>query len=443
MIKESVQKALDHIETNVKEDITAEELAGIAGYSVFHFYRLFQSAVGVPVMQYILRRKLLHAICEIGSGRKKNDVIFEYGFETYSGFYRSFIRETGYTPAEYLHSFKAKKPYKINILQEEHIMVSKKVIAEVLGNWNLQDEKVTDIVFPETGETSDNAKYVGDDLIIKYTPNLGNTRKAIDIAKALESVGLSAPTVVPTKEGREYVENGVLYFMLTKRISGERIMASKLYLDDYEAKARFIGEIVGQLDLALAKIDIIADEAELAKTVREWAVPCLKDKLEIDNAFMEDLAAKFSSLYEELPRQLIHRDPNPSNIILAKDKWGFIDFELSERNARIFDPCYAATAILSETFEEGNEVLLSKWIAVMKEIMYGYDSVVKMTEKEKEAIPYMILANQFVSTAFFAGKDKYEKIYETNKKMTEWIAGNLDKMSMLIGEQPDWESDGD
>ena len=430
MIKESVQKALDHIEINVKEDITAEELADIAGYSVFHFYRLFQSAVGVPVMQYVLRRKLLHAICEIGSGRKKNDVIFEYGFETYSGFYRSFIRETGYTPAEYLQNFKAKKPYKINILQEEHIMVSKKVIAEVLGNWNLQDEKITDVVYPETGEISDTAKYVGDDLVIKYSTNLGNTRKAIDISKSLESVGLSAPEVVPTKEGREYVESGELYYMLTKRISGERIMASKLYIDDYEAKARFIGEIVGQLDLALAKIDVMAEEAELAKTVREWAVPVLKDKLEIENGFLEDVAVKFSSMYGELPRQMIHRDPNPGNIILADEKWGFIDFELSERNARIFDPCYAATAILSETFEEGNEALLSKWTAVMKEIMYGYDSIVKLTEKEKEAIPYMILANQLISTAFFAGKDKYEKLCVTNKKMTEWIANNLDKMSI-------------
>ena len=431
MIKESVQKALDYIETNVKEDITAEGLAGIAGYSVYHFYRLFQSAVGVPVMQYILRRKLLHAICEIGTGRKKNDVIYEYGFETYSGFYRSFIRETGYTPVEYLQSFKAKKPYKINILQEEHIMVSKKVIAEVLANWDLQDEKVTDIVFPETGEISDTAKYVGDDLIIKYTPNLGNTRKTIDISKALESVGLSAPEVVPTKEGREYVEYGELYYMLTKRICGERIMASRLYIDDYEVKARFIGEIVGQLDLALAKIDVIAEEAELGKTVREWAFPGLKDRLEIENALMEDMVSKFSSLYEELPRQLIHRDPNPSNIILAGEKWGFIDFELSERNARIFDPCYAATAILSETFEEGNEALLSKFKQRFQIAECKYDSVVKMTEKEKEAIPYMILANQFVSTVFFAGKDKYEKLYETNKKMTEWIAGNLDKMSII------------
>ena len=429
MIRESIQKTLDYVENNVKEDITAEDLAGIAGYSVFHFYRSFQSAVGVPVMQYILRRKLLHAISEIGSGRKKNDVVYEYGFETYSGFYRSFIREIGYTPADYLQRYKAKKPYKINILQEEHIMVSKKTIAEVLVNWDLQNEKVADIVFPETGEISDTAKYVGEDLVIKYTGNLGNTKKAIEISKALESLGLSSPAIVPTKDGREYVENGELYFMLTKRVEGERIMASKLYLNDYEAKARFIGEIVGQLDLALSKIDVIADDAKLEKAVSEWAVPNLKGRLNIEEDSMDEIAQRFAVLYKDLPRQVVHRDPNPSNIILVKDKWGFIDFELSERNARIFDPCYAATAILSETFEDNEEMLL-KWTSVMKEIMYGYDSVVKMTESEKEAIPYMILANQFISTAFFADKDKYEKLYKTNKKMTEWIARNLDKMSI-------------
>ena len=135
MDREMIQEALDYIDSNVKEDITAEELAKIAGYSVFHFYRLFQSAVGIPVMQYVLRRKLLHAIYEIGLGRSKNDVVYEYGFETYSGFYRAFVREIGYTPAQYLQNYKAKKPYKINIFQEVHIMVSNKLISEVLANW--------------------------------------------------------------------------------------------------------------------------------------------------------------------------------------------------------------------------------------------------------------------------------------------------------------------
>lgn len=430
MVREAIQKTLDYVDNNVKEDITAEELAEIAGYSVFHFYRLFQSAVGMPVMQYVLRRKLLYVIYEIGLGRKKNDVVYDYGFETYSGFYRAFIREIGYTPAQYLREYKAKRPYKINIFQEEHIMVSNKLISEVLVNWGLQDEKVSDIVFPETGEISDSAKYVGSNMVIKYTANLGSVKKAIEISRALNNVGLTAPEVIPTTDGKEYATVGELYFTLTQKVEGERVMASRLYLDDYKEKARFIGEIVGQLDLALSKIDTIADEADLGKTVREWAAPALKGKIDMNPEAMEKYAAQFCDLYRDLPRQVIHRDPNPSNIILAKDKWGFIDFELSEENARIFDPCYAATAILSETFEEGNEDKLLTWVEVMKEIMYGYDSVVKLTDAEKKAIPYMILANQFVSTAFFAGKDKYEELYRINKAMTEWIGTNMDKLSI-------------
>lgn len=431
MIRESIQKAIDYVECNIKDDLTAEELAGIAGYSVFHFYRSFQNAVGIPVMQYVLRRKLLHAISEIGKGRKKNDVVYEYGFETYSGFYRSFIREIGYTPAQYLQNFKVKQPYRINILQEEHMMISKKVITEVLKHWGLQDEKIADVVFAETGEMSDTAKYVGDDFVIRYTSDLGNAKKVIEISEALENAGVSSPVIVQTYDGKEFVEYSELYFVLTKKVEGQRILASKLYLDDYEAKARFIGEIVGQIDLVLAKIDVLVSEENLGKTIKEWAVPCLKGKLEVEIDFMDDFAEKFAEIYKELPRQIIHRDLNPGNIILADGTWGVIDFELSEKNARIFDPCYAATAILSETYGEGKEETLLKWIDVLQDIMLGYDSVIKMNDTEKKAVPYMILANQFVSTAFFVDKDKYAELYTINKKMTEWMIRNLEKISIL------------
>ena len=135
-------------------------------------------------------------------------------------------------------------------------------------------------------------------------------------------------------------------------------------------------------------------------------------------------------LYGALPRQMIHRDPNPGNIIVSGDKWGFIDFELSERNVRTFDPCYAATAILSETFEEGNETKLARWTGILKEILYGYDSVVRLTAEEKEAVPYMVLTNQLISTAWFADKDRYRDQYETNLKMTRWIIRNFDKLKL-------------
>ncbi|WP_034447972.1 helix-turn-helix domain-containing protein [Butyrivibrio sp. AE2032] len=430
MYKDCIQKILDKIEAGLKDEIDAKALAQEAGYSMFHFYRIFQDAVGFPVMQYILRRKLLNAIYEIGTGRKKSDVTYEYGFETYSGFYRSFVRETGYTPTEYLRKFKAKKPYRINLLQEEHIMINHKLITEVLSNWDIQDQKVSDIVFPETGEISDTSKFVGDEYVIKYTANLGNTKKAIEIAGALNNVGLSAPTIIPTRDGRECVQEGEIYFTLYRKINGERVMAGKLYLDDYQKKARFTGEIIGWLDKALSAIDTAADEADTYDAVKSWALPKLSSGLGLDDTFTNRFLDEFGNLYKSLPRQVIHRDPNPSNIIVADDKWGFIDFELSERNVRIFDPCYAATAILSETFEDGNNDKFMKWISIMKEMIAGYDSIVKLTEEEKKAVPYIILANQFISTAYFADKGRYEELYTTNRKMTRSIIDNFEKMKI-------------
>ena len=91
---------------------------------------------------------------------------------------------------------------------------------------------------------------------------------------------------------------------------------------------------------------------------------------------------EFGGIYESLPQQIIHRNPNPGNIILCGDNWGVIDFELSERNIRIFDPCYAATAILSESFEADNTDKLNQWISIYKNILYGYDEVAKLSENE-------------------------------------------------------------
>ena len=57
-----IQQSLDYIEENLQTEITAAELAEMAGFSLFHYYRLFQQATGLPVMQYILRRRLLQSL---------------------------------------------------------------------------------------------------------------------------------------------------------------------------------------------------------------------------------------------------------------------------------------------------------------------------------------------------------------------------------------------
>ena len=415
-----IQRSLDYIEENLQADISAQELAQLAHLSLFHYYRLFREATGLPVMQYILRRRLLHGVYAISKGSTKIDAALRFGFDTYPGFYKAFCREFGSTPSEFLRSSRAKRPYRIDLMKEEHIAVTHKKAAQILQNWDLRDKTITDIYYEGTGNKNENACYVGDSFVLKYTANLGKLKKHIEVSKALESIGLLAAVPVLTAGGQEYVQDGELYFYLTRRLPGKQLVSHRF--DDGDA--RFVGEIIGQLHLALRKIEDCVSEADLLSTVRDWALPKAKAAMNLPESFCKEYLDTFSALYPQLPRQIIHRDPNPGNIICAEDRWGFIDFELSERNVRIYDPCYAATAVLSENFGAKND----SWLGIYRDILWGYDSVAHLTDDERKAIPYIILANQFVCVAWFAEQDKYADICETNKHMTAWLIGKLGEL---------------
>ena len=236
-------------------------------------------------------------------------------------------------------------------------------------------------------------------------------------------MGLIAAAPVPTVKGEEYIQDGESYFYLTHRLPGNQMVSRSFG----EGDGRFVGEIIGQLHLALQKIEDCVSEADLLATVRDWALPKAAEALGLSDEFSKAYLDTFAALYPTLPRQIIHRDPNPGNIICGEDRWGFIDFELSERNVRIYDPCYAATAVLSETFGENND----RWLEIYRDIIWGYDSVAKLSDAEREAVPYVILANQFVCMAWFAEQDKYAEILEVNRKMTLWLIEKLDELRKI------------
>ena len=418
-----IQESLNYIEDNLKTEITAIELAGKAGFSLFHYYRLFQQATGLPVMQYILRRRLLHGVYAMKQGSNKTDAALLYGFDTYPGFYKAFCREFGTTPSEFLSASRAKRPWRIDITKEETMTVTHKKAARILKYWNLENAPITDIYYEGTGNKNDNACYVGREYVLKYTANLGKLKKHIEVSLALEGIGLMSPVPVAATDGTRYIQEEGVYFYLTRRLPGTQMTAHRFDGGD----GRFVGEILGQLHLALQRIDDCVNEADLLATLRDWALPRGKEILGLSEDFCRDYIETFGTLYPRLPRQIIHRDPNPGNIICADDRWGFIDFELAERNARIYDPCYAATAVLSETFGQDNE----KWLEIFRDIIRGYDSVAHLTEVERKAVPYVILANQLVCVAWFSEQEKYAEIFETNKKMTAWLISRFEELKNI------------
>lgn len=425
-----IQESIDYIEDNLKTQITATELSKQAGYSLFHYYRLFQASVGLSVMQYILRRRLIHAVYEIRCGRKRIDVILEYGFDTYAGFYKAFRREFDCTPSEFLKKNRAKRPFKPNLFKEEHMNISHKKAQEILKHWDLEKEPISDIYYEGSGEKSDTAFYIGKEFVLKLSANLGKIKNAVALCKAIESAGLYVSSPVPTTDGKEYVQDGELFFYVTRRISGTQMISHDFYDGDYIAKARFVGEIIGQLHLILCQTETPVHDADLYQAVKNWAMPKVRNILSFPEQFCRDYLDVFGRLYDKLPKQIIHRDPNPSNIIVSQNKWGFIDFELSERNLRIYDPCYAAAAVLSESFDERDSEKRSKWLEIYRNILWGYDSVVKLTDQEYKALPYVVVANQLVCTAYFSEQDKHTELFEINKRMTLWLISVFDELRL-------------
>lgn len=417
-----IQRSLDYIEENLQTEITAAELADAAAFSLFHYYRLFQQATGMPVMQYILRRRLLHGVYAMKQGSGKTDAALRYGFDTYAGFYKAFCREFGSTPSDFLESCRAKRPYRIDITKEEHMTVTHKKAAQILQNWNMGNATVTDIYYEGTGTKNNNACYVGQHFVLKYTRNLGKLKKHIEVAKSLDSIGLLSAVPVPTIEGSDYIYDGEVYYYLTRRLPGSQMVSHRFE----EGDGRFVGEIIGQLHTALQKIDDCVSEADLLCSIRDWALPKAKAALNLSDAFCKHFLDTLSELYPQLPRQIIHRDPNPGNIIRCDSRWGFIDFELAERNARIYDPCYAATAVLSETFGSNRD----QWLDIFRSILLGYDSVVTLTEAERKAVPYILLANQLVCVAWFESQEQYKDLWETNKRMTLWLLSKFEDLTL-------------
>lgn len=301
--------------------------------------------------------------------------------------------------------------------------ITHKKAARILKHWNLDNETITDIYDGGTGNKKENACYVGEKYVLKFTTNLDKLKKHIEVSKALCSIGVQTAVALPTTDGAAYIPDGEVYFYLTRRLQGEQMEPRKFANGD----GRFVGEMIGQLHLALCKIEDCVSEADLLAAVRDWALPSAKMILNLPDIFCKKYLDTFAALYPALPRQIIHRDLNPGNIICADEQWGFIDFELAERNVRVYDPCYAAAAVLSETFGQDNE----NWLKIYRDIICGYDNVVQLLDAERQAIPYVILANQFVCVAWFSEQDKYAEIFETNKRMTVWLIENFEELKRI------------
>ncbi len=98
---EPILRAIDFLESHLRSPATIGEASEAAGYSLFHFCRLFSQVVRQTPYEYLMRRRLSEAALELrASHRSVLDIAIEYQFISAAGFSRAFKRLFGLRPSQ-------------------------------------------------------------------------------------------------------------------------------------------------------------------------------------------------------------------------------------------------------------------------------------------------------------------------------------------------------
>ncbi|MEU0582935.1 AraC family transcriptional regulator [Streptomyces sp. NPDC006132] len=98
---ERLNQAMEHIEHHLDQDLDVAELARIAATSEYHLRRMFSALAGMPLSEYVRRRRLTLAGAEVLAGRETLlEIAVRYGYGSGEAFARAFRAMHGIGPGE-------------------------------------------------------------------------------------------------------------------------------------------------------------------------------------------------------------------------------------------------------------------------------------------------------------------------------------------------------
>lgn len=109
-----IKDLVEHIESNLTEDINVLEISSSFELSPWHFQKLFKSIVGDSIGVYLKHRRLSRAAEELLNAENNIlDIAVEFGYNSHESFTRAFKNFFGVTPKE----FRIQRP-NINLKQK-------------------------------------------------------------------------------------------------------------------------------------------------------------------------------------------------------------------------------------------------------------------------------------------------------------------------------------
>jgi Ser/Thr protein kinase RdoA (MazF antagonist) len=170
------------------------------------------------------------------------------------------------------------------------------------------------------------------------------------LLKTLAAQGVPVAVPLRTRSGERFVQVNEDFFDLSPHLQG------MVYADHYAPgaaeRARQFGAAIARLHTALCNcdqftsvpdMDLPGDIVRCSQPVRQnWPSGQL-----LVEPILSEIEADLVACFTELPKQLIHRDAHPANMLFQDGQLsGWLDFEITQRGPRLFDLCYCSTSLL-------------------------------------------------------------------------------------------------
>jgi len=97
---ERMNTAINYIEEHISDELDFSKIAQIACSSAYHFQRMFVGMSGIPLSEYIRRRRMSLAVADLKDGNAKIvDIALKYGYSSPTAFNRAFQSVHGIAPS--------------------------------------------------------------------------------------------------------------------------------------------------------------------------------------------------------------------------------------------------------------------------------------------------------------------------------------------------------
>lgn len=274
----------------------------------------------------------------------------------------------------------------------------KETLERLLPVWGMENRQALQIY--------SSAWEINESYILKIYDDKEQLERNVKLSEILRDCHIPAAKTIVTKTGKKFVEHNNQYFLMSEKLQGSPISNIK----DKETAWK-MGRAIAQLHTAFQRCEGEVEfwDNSLLDEMKGWIRENLADNgwrilREEEYRKAEEM---LEYVYDSLPKQLIHRDVHFGNFLFFKgDFSGYIDFDLSQRNIRIFDICYFLTGLLAEETEDA--FTKTEWLEVVTAVISGYESIHRLSKEEKQAIPCVMACIEILFAAYFIGLNDTE-----------------------------------